>query len=174
MSLFLRKTIFPTCLAVSMLCLTIGYGIAGKWISAAIAIITGLAWLPARKYPTSGLPFICLVMSVCLAVVGRLVGSPPLLMICGSAFALAVWDLIFLNDSLSGNLLEAQTRQYESKHLQSLALALGFGLLMAFLGRLLNLQAPFVVVVLFVAMVIFGLDRAYGYIKKRSMHIRGK
>ena len=126
-----------------MLCLTAGYGIAGQWIGAAIAIITGLAWLLARKYPASGLPFICLVVSVCLAVVGQLSGSPPLLMICGSGFALAVWDLIFLDDALGSNSSEEQTRQYESKHLQSLALALGFGLLIAFLGRLLNLQDPF-------------------------------
>jgi len=67
-----------------------------------------------------------------------------------------------------------QTRQYESKHLQSLVLALGSGLLMAFLGRFLNLQLPFVIVMLFIALVIFGLDRAYGYIKKRNMHLGDK
>ena len=96
-----------------MLCLAAGYGIAGQWIGAVIAIITGLAWLPARKYPDSGLPLICLVVSVCLAVVGRLTGSPPLLMICGSGFALAVWDLVFLDDALGSNSSGEQTRQYE-------------------------------------------------------------
>ena len=136
-----------------------------------IAIITGLAWLPARKYPDSGLPFICLVASVCLAVAGQLIGSPPLLMICGSGFALAVWDLVFLNDALGRNSSGVQTRQYEGKHLQSLALALGSGLLVAFVGRLLNFQIPFIVMMLFVALVIFGLERIWGAIKKRSMHI---
>ena len=166
-----RKTFFVICLAVSVLCLTVGYVIVGGWIGAAIAIVTGFAWLLARKYPASGLLFVCLVTSVCLAVVGRLIGSPPLLMICGSGFALAVWDLIFLNEALGGNSLEEQTGQYERKHLQSLALALGFGLLMTFLGRMLNLHIPFVAAMLFVALIIFGLDRAYGYIRKRSMHI---
>ena len=148
-----------------------GMGLSGQWIGAVIAITTGLAWLPARKYPASGLPFICLVVSVCLAVIGRLTGSPPLLMICGSGFALAVWDLIFLDGALGTNSFGEHTRQYESKHLQSLALALGSGLLVALVGRLLNFQIPFIVMMLFVALVIFGLERIWGAIKKRSMHI---
>ena len=143
MSHHLRKTFFVIGVAVSILCLIAGYGIVGEWIGTVIAIITGLAWLFAWKYPSSGLPFICLVVSVCLAVAGRLIGSPALLMICGSGFALAVWDLVFLNNALGRDSLGVQTRQYERKHLQSLALALGSGLLVAFLGRLFNLQLPF-------------------------------
>jgi hypothetical protein len=167
----LRKTLFVICLAVSMLCLVIGYGIAGKWIGALIVIFTGFAWLPARKYPDSGLPFICLAVSVCLAVAGRLTGSPPLLMICGSGFALAVWDLVFLDDALGSNSFGEQTRLYENKHLQALALALGSGLAVTFIGRLLNLQIPFVLLMLLIALSLFGLDRIGSYIKKRSIHI---
>lgn len=167
----LRKIFFVICLVVSILCLAAGYVIAGLWIGAVIAIIAGLAWLPSRKYPSSLLPHICLFASVCLAVVGRLTGSPPLLMICGSGAALAAWDLLFLEDALKGSLYEGQTRRYENKHLKSLALALGSGLMVAFVGRLLNFQIPFVVLMLFVVLVVFGLDRVWGYIKKRSMHI---
>ena len=167
----LRKTFFVICLVVSMLCLAAGYGIAGQWIGAVIAIITGLAWLLARKYPASWLPHICLLASVCLAVVGRLTGAPPLLMICGSGLALAVWDLLFLDDALGSHSSGEQTRRYENKHLQSLALALGSGLIVAFLGRLLNLQIPFVILVLFVVLVVFGLDRVWGYIKKRANRV---
>jgi hypothetical protein len=170
MSLLLRKSLFVICLAVSMLCLAAGYGITGQWIGAVIAIITGLAWLPARKYPDSGLPFICLVVSVCLAVVGRLTGSPPLLMICGSGFALAVWDLVFLDDALGSNSFGEQTRLYENIHLRTLALALGCGLIVAFVGRLINFQIPFIVMMLFIALVIFGLERIWGAIKKRNVH----
>jgi hypothetical protein len=170
MSLLLRKTLFVICLVVSMLCLAAGYGIAGQWIGAVIAVITGLAWLPARKYPDSGLPFICLVVSVFLAVVGRLSGSPFLLMICGSGFALAVWDLVFLDDALGSNSIGEQTRRYENKHLQALALALGCGLIVAFVGRLINFRIPFMVMMLFVALLIFGLERIWGTIKKRSAH----
>jgi hypothetical protein len=166
----LWKTLFVICLAVSMLCLAAGYGIAGQWIGAVIAVITGLAWLPARKYPDSGLPVICLVVSVCLAVVGRLSGASSLLMICGSGFALAVWDLVFLDDALGSNLIGEQTKRYENKHLQALALALGCGLTLAFVGHLINFRIPFMAMMLFVALVIFGLERIWGTIKKGSIH----
>ena len=160
----LRKKFFVICLVASVFCLVAGYVVVGKWIGAVLATITGLAWLLARKYPASWLPFICLLASVCLAVVGMLIGSPPLLMIFGSGVALAVWDLLLLDNALRSS-SGAQTRQYENKHLQSLALALGSGLLVVFLGRLLHLQIPFVASILFVALTIFGLDRVLGYIK---------
>jgi hypothetical protein len=167
----LRKIFFFICLVVSMLCLVAGYIIAGLWIGAVIAIITGLAWLPSRKYPGSWLPHVCLIMSVALAVVGRLTGSPPLLMICGSTVALAAWDLLLIDDSLKGRSFEEKTRRYENKHLQSLALALGCGLMMALVGRSLNFQTPFLILLLFVILVVFGLDRVWGFIKERSMHV---
>jgi hypothetical protein len=162
----LRKTFFAVCLVVSVLCLAAGYAIAGQWIGVVVAIITSLAWLLARKYPASWLPHICLLASVCMAVVGQLTGSPPLLMICGSGIALAVWDLLLLDAVLGTNSSGEQTRQYEKKHLQSLVLVLGSGLCVVFLGRLLTLQTPFVLLILFVALAVFGLDRAWGYIKR--------
>jgi hypothetical protein len=164
----IRKTFFVVCPVVSMLCLTAGYGFAGQWVGAALAMISGLAWLPARKYPASGLPHLCLIASVALAMIGQLTGTPPLLMIIGSGFALAVWDLILLDAALGKNSSGEQIRRYENKHLQSLALALGSGLLVAFLGGLLHFQIPFVAMLLFVALVIFGFDRVWRTMKKRS------
>lgn len=162
----LRKIFFAACLVLSVLCLAAGYGFAGQWLGVGMAIITGPAWLLARKYSDSGLPLICLLASVGMAVVGRLTGVTPLLMICGSGMALAVWDLLLLDVTLESNSSGEQTRQYEKKHLQSLVLALGFGLCAAFLGRLLTLQVPFVLLVLFVILTVFGLDRVWGYIEK--------
>jgi hypothetical protein len=163
-----RKTFFVICLVVSMLCLTAGYGFAGQWIGAVIAIISGLSWLLARKYPLSWLPHLCLFMSVSLAVAGQVTGTPPVLMICGSGFALAAWDLICLDGALGTNSSGEQTMRYENKHLQSLALALGSGMLVAFLGGLFHLQIPFAVMMLLVALVIFGFERVWGTIKKRN------
>jgi hypothetical protein len=162
-----RRTFFFVCLVISTLCLAAGYTLVGQWLGVLLAILTGPAWWLARKYPVSWLPLICLLGSVCLAVVGLLIGSSPLLMICGSGVALAVWDLLFLEAALGSNPSEGQTRQYENKHLQSLALALGFGLSVAILGRLQHLQLPFVLLMLFITLALFGLDRVLGTIKKR-------
>lgn len=164
----LRKIFFVVCLVALVLCLTAGYGLAGQWIGAVMAIIAGFAWLLARKYPTSRLPLICLLVSVGLAVIGRLTGAPPWLMICGSGVALALYDLLYLDVALGSNSSGEQTRHYESKHLQSLTLALGSGLLVVFLGRLLRLQVSFFGLVFFVALAVFGLDRAWDYIKKMT------
>jgi hypothetical protein len=163
-----RKTFFVVCLVSSMFCLAGGYGIAGQWVGAVIAIITGAAWLLDFKYVDTLLSHICLLVSVCLAVVGLITGSPPLLMICGSGFALATWDLFSLDIALKSGTYGEQTRRYENKHFQSLALALGCGLILEFAGRLLNFQIPFVVMMLFVALVIFGFDRIWSIIKKQS------
>jgi hypothetical protein len=162
----LRQIFFFACLAFSTFCLAAGYLIAGQWAGAALTLITGLAWLYARKDPALWLPQICLVAAVCLAVAGLLAGASPVLMLLGSGVALAVWDLILLEAALKGDTLNKQTRRYESRHLQSLALALGFGLLVTFLGRWLHFQLPFVILLLFVALVIFGLDRIWRYIKQ--------
>jgi len=164
----LRKAFLLICLVVSILCLTAGYGFAGQWIGVAIAIILGLVWLFARKYPVSSLPHLCLFASVGLAVAGQLTGTPSLLMICGSGFGLAVWDLILLEGALGANSSEGQVGRFADRHLQSLALALGAGLLVTFLGSFLNLQIPFLAMMLLVALVIFGFDRVWGTIKKRS------
>jgi hypothetical protein len=165
-----RKTFFAACTVVSVLCLAAGYAVTGLWVYAAIVIITGPAWLLARKYPASGLPHICLLGSVFLAAAGMLSGFPPSLMILGSGAALAAWDLLLLDAALGSYTSGEQTRRYEINHLQSLALALGAGLFATFLGRLLNLQIPFVILMLFIALAVFGLVRVWSYVKKMDKH----
>ena len=161
----LRKNLFVICLILSGLCLAAGYGIAGQWIGAVLSILTVPAWLLARKYPSPRLPLVCLLVTVGFAVVGRLVGSPPFLMIFASAVALAVWDLMVLDSALGNTSDGEQTRHYETRHLQSLALALGAGLLAMLLGSFLRIQMPFIVLMLFIAFILFALDRVWGYIK---------
>lgn len=162
----LRKIFFVICLILCVLCLASGYWIAGQWIGALIAILIGLAWLLARKYPDPQLAFVCLVGSVGFAVAGRFLGAPPLLMIFGSAVALAVWDLLLLDSALGNTPPVEQTRGYENQHLQSLMLAVGSGLLATLLGSFLKIQLPFIVLLLFIAFILFALDRVWGYIKK--------
>lgn len=164
-----RKTLFVICLILSTLCLAAGYGIARQWTGMIVAILLGPTWWLARKYPGSGLPFVCLSISVGLAVIGRLTGSPPLWMIFGSASALAVWDLLFLDSALGNTAPGAPTRQYENQHLRTLLLALGFALLAVLLGRFVTIQLPFVVLLLSLALLLYALDRVWGTLKKRAM-----
>jgi len=151
---------------ISVVCLAVGYWIAEKWIGALVAILMGPAWLFARKNTDPWLPFICLLASVGLAVAGRLCGAPYLLMILASALALAVWDLIYLDTALDKNSFGAQTCQYENKHVQSLILALGFGLFVVLLGRFINIRIPFILLMLLISFTLYALDRVWGYITR--------
>ena len=162
----LRKTFFAVCAVLSALCLAAGYAVTGQWLGVVIAMIAGPGWVFARKYPASSLPLLCLLATMGLAVTGSLTGSPASLMIFGSAAALAAWDLLFLDVAVAGDSPGGQTRQFETRHLQSLALALGSGLLAAFLGSLLRLRLPFVMLIFFIALAVFGLERVWGYVKK--------
>ncbi len=161
----LRKTFFLICLIISVLCLAAGYWISGQWMGWMITILIVPAWLFARKYPGSPLPLVCLLGSVGFAAAGTLIGSPPLLMMFAAGMALAVWDLLSLDSSLGDHLPTEGTRHYEHKHLQSLALALGLGLLGTLLGGFLKIQIPFLVLMLSITFLLFALDRVWAYIK---------
>jgi hypothetical protein len=63
------------------------------------------------------------MVSIGLAVARQLTGVSLWLMMCGSAVALAVYDLFLLDITLGSNSSGEQTRHYENHHLQSLALA---------------------------------------------------
>ena len=162
----LRKTGFVICLVLSVLCLVAGYGIAGRWIEAGMAVLLGPAWVIARRYPGSWLPFFCILGSVGLATAGILTGTPPVLMIFGSALTLAVWDLVALDSALGTHSLMKQTRRYEKAHLRSLALAIGGALLATLLGRLLAVQLPFIVLQFSITFILFALDRVWRLIKR--------
>lgn len=161
-----RKMFFLMSLILLVLCLVAGYAIAGHWFGAVPTLLMGPAWWLARKHAASGLPLVCLLASVGFAVAGRLIGSPPLLMIFASTLSLAVWDLVLLDSALGKNDSVEPTRRYENSHLRSLLLALGAGLFAILFGRFLNIELSFFVLLLFVAFLLFALDRVFGYIKK--------
>lgn len=161
-----RKTLFVISLLISTLCLATGYGVAQHWLGMIVAILLGPTWWLARIHPRSGLPLVCLSISVGLAVIGRLTGSPPLWMIFGSAAALAAWDLLLLDTALGNTTPGVPTRQYEGQHLRALLLALGSALLAILVGRFVTIQLPFVVLLLSLAFLLFSLDRVWRILKK--------
>ena len=162
----LKNVFFVTCITITALFLATGFGLAGEWIWALIAILMTPIWLFARKYADTRLPFICLLASVGLAVVGILTGVSSLWMFLGSGFSLAAWDLLLFSAALENKLSGEPTRLYEIKHIQSLVLALGLGIVLFLLGRSFTIQTPFALLIVFIISVLFGLDRTLGDIRK--------
>jgi hypothetical protein len=161
----LRKPLLLLSLLISTVCLAAGFGSTGKWIGVLAAVLMVPAWLLAGRSANPWLAFLCLLASLGLAVTGRLLGAAPGLMIPGLAVSLAVWDLTGLDAALRNTSFGEQTRRYEKKHIQSLLLALGFGLFGALLGRLIDLHFPSILLMLLVACALFALDRVWISIK---------
>ena len=166
----LGKVSFVTCVTITALLLAIGFATAGEWVLALVAILLTPAWFFARKYADAWLPFSCLLASVGLAIAGILTGASSVFMILASGFSLAVWDLSLFTAAFGNNSPGKQSRQYEIRHIQSLVLALGFGIFISLLGRLFTLRTPFALLILLIAWLLFGLDRALGAIKKQNVH----
>ncbi len=142
-----------------IVCLAVGYVAVGQWPTLAVVSIAFLTWLPARKWPSTWLPSVALVVSVSLAVAGLFAGVSPTLMILSTILALASWDLVLLDHSLMGASFTGTVALLEKRHYQSLALALGLGLLLSVTGRLLRFQIPFCGMILLVTLVLFSLER---------------
>jgi hypothetical protein len=145
---------------ISVTCLGIGYARTGLWIAALVTVFSLLAWLPAIKWSFGFLPACALVLSVSLAAAGLLTGGGiPLWMLVSAALSVAGWDMVLWNSSLADNSASTHLTLMEGKHYQSLAAALGLGLLAIIAGRLVHFQIPFSWMVVLVILALFSLER---------------
>jgi hypothetical protein len=158
-----RKILNLVCPIVYAVCLAVAYAQVRQWTSLAIVLLTFLAWLLARKRPSIELSSTVLLISVGLAAAGLFAGASPFLMMLSATFALASWDLVLLDHTLTDNAnSSAKTiALFENRHYQNLALALGLSLLIAVAGQLIRLQIPLGGMILLVILALFGLDRVW-------------
>jgi len=134
-----------------------------QWIALAAVLLTLLLWLLARKRSSAGQLSVALVVSVGLAAAGLFAGVSPLLVSLSATLALASWDLVLLDHTLtsSSNSSAKTITLFENGHYQSLALALGLGLLIAVTGRTIHFQIPLGGMILLVILALFSLDRVW-------------
>jgi hypothetical protein len=158
----LRKTLSLVCPLACAACLVVGYALVGQWIAPTAILLTFLLWLFSCRWPSTWLPSTALVISVGLAAAGLMAGASPLLMILGATFALASWDQVLLDHTLTDRSSSAKTIVlFENRHNQGLALALGLGLLIDVTGRMIRFQLPLGVMIILVILVLFSLDRIW-------------
>jgi hypothetical protein len=144
-------------------CLAAGYAANGEWITIAASASTGLMWLLAYKRPASLPPSAALVLSVGWGAVGLLADATPILMILSTTLALAGWDLMLLDHTLTGcaNSSAQTISLFEHRHYQSLALALGPGLLIVIAGRMIRFEIPPGGMIILAIIAMFSLDRIW-------------
>jgi hypothetical protein len=161
----LRKALWLFGLAVALVCLAGGYAMTAYWFVAAAVLAPVGALLFSKKFKAGWVPDLCLFGLVCLAAAGLLLQAPPLLMVLGTTAGLAAWDLENLDRRVGTGEATPSARRFEQRHLLVLAAALGLGLLMAALGRLVAIQIPFVLLLALVIFDLFSLDRVSRYLK---------
>jgi hypothetical protein len=106
---------------------------------------------------------VALVISVVWGAVGLLVDASPVLMILGTTLALASWDLMLLDHTLTScaNASAETIGLFEHRHYQSLALALGLGLLIVIAGRMIHFEIPLGGMIILAILAMFSLDRIW-------------
>jgi hypothetical protein len=139
-------------------CLAAGYATAGRWTALPLVLLALLAWLLTFKWRSGFFPLAGLVLSVGLAAAGLFVSAPFLLMILGAVFALAGWDLVLFNRTLDANPPAGSISLLEQRHYRSLALALGFGLLVAVAGPAIRVRIPFGWMILLAIIALLSLE----------------
>lgn len=132
------------CLLASVACLGIPYLLAGNWLIILFFLAMAGFWIFMKKRSASWTASILLVIFVLLAAGGVLANSPTPLMIVACTAALAWWDLTNFGESLVADQPPETIVLLERDHLQSLALAVSAGLILAIGSSYLDLQVPFI------------------------------
>jgi hypothetical protein len=149
------------CLTAGVVCLAAGYARIGQW---GILALAGLVWLAGVL--AAGWSGEVFVVSVILAAVGVCVGAWPTLMISGAMLALASWDLAHWEQFVADGLPAADAARIEWRHYAFLALALGAGLLVALIGRLVSFHLPFGILLALTALALLGIDQIWRLVKR--------
>ena len=159
----LRRILSFVCPVSCAACLAIGFALNGQGITLVIALLSLPIWLLARKRPATVPPSVALIVSVGVAAAGLFARASSVLMILSATLALASWDLVLLDHALADNPISStQTiALFQNRHYQSLALALGLGLMIALIGPMIHFQTPFVIMILLVILTLFSLDRVW-------------
>jgi hypothetical protein len=146
----LHSAIANACLLISIVCLALGYTLAGYWpILFAIAAML-LLWSARKKEATFWAASSLLAVYVLLAMMGIILKAQLPLMVTGCVSALVWWDLSDFRESLAGEDSARTAATLEKQRLQLLALTSAISLGLAAMGPWLRMQLPFGVIVLLV------------------------
>ena len=168
--MLLRRVISLACPIVCTICLAAGHAVNGWGIIVMAGASTGLAWWLANKWTSTSLPSAAFVISMAWGAAGLLTSAPALLMILSATFALASWDLVLFNRIQADNPISSTPTiaLFQNRHYRSLALALGFGLLIVLAGRAIQAQISFAIIGLLVLLALLSIDRIWRALKEKD------
>lgn len=165
---------------ISAACLAVGLAALGALGAALAALAGGAVMLLTRRWRKVWLATGSLAALTALAAygllaaganTGLLVQATALLMLAGTAAALAGWDLALEEITRPAEAAPGETSggapsgSLETRRLRVLGLAVGAGLLAGAVGQTIQVRLPFIVVALLVGLAAWALERALRSIK---------
>ena len=163
---FIRNYVFYVSLALMVTCLAATFYLTGEWTGLVSAAGLGVLWFFSRGRNNRWLPHMLLFLSLAVSAASILSGGNPLFGMAGSVFALMVWDTHQLICDLQEIPQKETISRFEWRHLRSLVLAMGTGLSIAIIGRMISLKAPFILLFALVLLILFGLDRLWSQLAR--------
>lgn len=152
-----HSVLLVTCLLISSGCLAAGYILSGYWLILLAFPLMLIAWQLTYKRSTFVSASILLSGYVILASAGIIAGLSTVLMLIACTTALVSWELLQVNQNVSGYPPGKINGVLEKQHLNSLALAASAGLTLSLISATLTLHLPFVVIALLVFMALGSL-----------------
>lgn len=150
-----NKHALGACLLAAIL-LAGGYGLGGSWLGVWAVLIMMASWFACRTYDFRWMPSVLLIVYTGIAAAGILTTVSPALMIAGSAFALAGWELADQGAG-QGEPSTALRNLYQREHLKLALMSIGLGLLVAESGLLVQIAIPFGLLLLIALAVLLSL-----------------
>jgi hypothetical protein len=147
--------------SLSILCQMAGYAGMGGWIWMIAGMVLAALWLLSRKFETRMIASLALTATVGLAITGIALGCSGWLLIASAAFGLAAWDILMMGTETRDSWDDCDWQSYRDSHLKTCLLVVVGGLLFALLGRQINFQIPFVVMIGLVITGVFILNRVW-------------
>lgn len=163
MTTYTRMAMFSATLILGL-----GFIFAAHWFGAALAVLLGLVWLIGQLRAAAWGPTFGLVSFVATAAwgVGQQVG--PGWLLAGVVAALAAWDLDRFTQRVRQAGMVADEAALTRQHLRRLAPVLAIGLLAGGLALGVTIELSFALILFLGLLVIFGLSRAIGVLRRRS------
>ncbi len=143
------------CLILSTAALTGGYALLGSWVGMIAVLLLAVIWVTVQKYLWPWLASLLMAGFLGAAVRGILLGGSPQLMIAGSAFALAAWELTSKRLDSGQGVEDQFSIKLQKNSLMWLVISIGLGLLTAQLILLVQVIISFWVL-FFAALVVMA------------------
>lgn len=164
----MRKILLVLSCITAAACLIAGVGSQVWLVAAAVIGLLALMWAIKPMRQTGWLASGSLLVYLCAAAGGLIGGSKPVWMMAGAIAALAGWDLIQFERSLTGAEKNVGLYRCEREHLINLGIALGLGSILAVPMLLVRIQLSFILMLAALGSALAGLLLAWRFLQKKN------